>query len=167
MEFARSDHASLGKTLAQVGRSMIRNPLVIGILCGFAVNLSGAPLPGVINDAVDLLARAALPTALFGLGGIMVRYRPEGDLKIVATVCALSLVLHPAITFGLGTVLSLSTGQLRSAVLSASMAPGVNAYVFANMYGVGKRIAATAVLSATALSILTIWIWLNILGGIS
>ena len=164
MEFAKSGEASLWQTLKKVARSMVRNPLVIGIACGFAVNLTGLPIPGVVDEAVNLLAGAALPAALFGLGGMMVRYRPEGDLKIVATICALSLVLHPTITFALGNLLSLSTGQLRSAVLSASMAPGVNAYVFANMYGVGKRVAATVVLGATALSILSIWIWLTILG---
>ena len=44
------------------------------------------------------------------------------------------------------------------------MAPGINAYVFANMYGVAKRVAATAVLAATAGSILTVWLWLGLLG---
>jgi predicted permease len=43
------------------------------------------------------------------------------------------------------------------------MAPGVNAYLFANMYGSARRVAASAVLIATALSILTIWAWLLIL----
>ena len=43
------------------------------------------------------------------------------------------------------------------------MAPGVNAYLFANMYGVAKRVAASAVLIATALSVLTVWGWLSIL----
>ena len=47
--------------------------------------------------------------------------------------------------------------------VAGAMAPGVNTYIFANMYGVGKRTAATSLLAATALSILTIWIWLMIL----
>jgi malonate transporter and related proteins len=43
------------------------------------------------------------------------------------------------------------------------MAPGVNAYLFANLYGVGKRVAAASVLVATALSIVTVWLWLQVL----
>ena len=43
------------------------------------------------------------------------------------------------------------------------MAPGVNAYLFANAYGVAKRVAASAVLLATLASIGTIWMWLHIL----
>jgi predicted permease len=43
------------------------------------------------------------------------------------------------------------------------MAPGVNAYVFANMYGVARRVAASAVLIATGLTVLTAWFWISVL----
>jgi predicted permease len=44
------------------------------------------------------------------------------------------------------------------------MAPGINAYIFANMYGVARRVAASAVLLSTAATILTAWLWLGLLG---
>jgi hypothetical protein len=122
------------------------------------------PLPGVVFSAVNMMAAAAIPAALFGLGGVMMRYRPEGDMKTIAMVCAISLIFHPAVTWGLGRfVLRLDTDQLRSAVMTAAMAPGVNTYLFANLYGVATRVAASAVLLATAASIFTIWGWLHIL----
>jgi predicted permease len=75
-----------------------------------------------------------------------------------------SLVLHPGITYLLGTrVFDLDDAALRSAVLTAAMAPGVNAYVFANLYGVAKRVAASTVLIGTGLSIVSIWVWLQAL----
>jgi predicted permease len=78
------------------------------------------------------------------------------------TVC--SLILHPALTYLLGRfAFGLDTAGLRSAVMTAAMAPGVNAYIFANLYGVAKRVAASTVLVATALSIGTIWLWLQVL----
>ena len=104
-----------------------------------------------------------MPAALFGLGGVLTAYRPEGDLRVVLWISLMSLVLHPSVAYGLGRALELSTGQIRSAVITAAMAPGLNTFLFANMYGVGKRVAATAVLVATALSIGTIWLWLHIL----
>ena len=164
MEIARAQGRGLLATLGTVARSMSRNALVIGIALGFAVNLSGLTLPGAVTDAVDLMVRAALPAALFGLGGVLVRYRPEGDLRLVAMICTISLVLHPAIVWGMGRALGLADGPFRSAVLTAAMAPGINAYVFANMFGVAKRVAATSVLAATALSVLTVWVWLGLLG---
>lgn len=165
METARSRGSGFGPALIlRVLTSIFSNPLVIGIALGFVVNLGDIALPGPLTAAIDMMVRAALPAALFGLGGVLLRYKPEGDMKAIAFVCAVSLVLHPAITYGLGRmVFGLDQAQLRSAVMTASMAPGVNAYLFANMYGAARRVAASAVLIGTAMSILTIWLWLAIL----
>ena len=40
-----------------------------------------APVPRVMDDALDMMVRAALPAALFSLGGVLYRYRPEGILR--------------------------------------------------------------------------------------
>lgn len=165
METARSRGSGFGFALiVRVLRSIFSNPLVIGIVLGFIVNLGEIRLPGPLTAAIDMMVRAALPAALFGLGGVLLRYKPEGDMKAIAFVCAVSLVLHPAMTYLLGRYsFALDVTPLRSAVMTAAMAPGVNAYLFANMYGAARRVAASAVLIATAMSILTIWVWLAIL----
>lgn len=151
------------KMVFSILKAMFSNALVVGITLGFAVNLSGAVIPTVLQDALDLMIRAALPAALFGLGGVLYRYRPEGDMKTILYACATSLILHPLVVWLMGGFTGLSTGQFRSAVLTAAMAPGVNTYIFANMYGAARRVAASSVLVGTALSILTVWIWLAIL----
>lgn len=164
MEVARSAGAGPIATARRVMKSMFGNALVIAILGGFAVNLSGLPMPGIVEDALSLMVASALPAALFGLGGVLVRYRPEGDLRAILFVCVVSLVVHPAIVWAMGTALQLSPGAFQSAVLTAAMAPGVNAYIFANMFGAAKRVNASAVLIATALSMVTAWGWLTALG---
>jgi predicted permease len=163
MEIARADNRNPAILLGKILRSMFRNALVIGIALGLAVNLSGLPLPGVLIDAVDLMVVAALPAALFGLGGVLHRYKPEGDSKTIAMVCVTSLILHPAITLSLATLFQLDRDALRSAVLTAAMAPGVNTYIFANLYGSARRVAAASVLVGTAASIVTVWLWLLLL----
>lgn len=163
MEIARARGNPARHIPAKVLNAMFRNSMVIGILLGFAVNFSGLSLPGVAASALELIVRAAIPCALFGMGGVMFRYRPDGDFRIIGFVCFVSLILHPTITYTLSRLNDLPTGALRSAVLTATMAPGINCYVFANMYGVAKRVAASSVLLATALSIVTIWLWLAIL----
>lgn len=153
-----------GRVVSKVVRAMFRNALIIGIGLGFAVNLLAIPQPDVVAEGLDLMARTALPAALFGLGGVLVRYRPEGDARAIAYVCAVSLLLHPALVWGLGRALALPQGGFRSAVLTAAMAPGVNAYIFASMYGRAKRVAASSVLFATAASLITAAMWLALLG---
>jgi len=163
MELVRAQGQGVLAKIKAILRSIFRNALIIAILIGFAVNMSGLTLPGVGIDALELVARAGLPAALFALGGVLYRYRPEGDAATIAMVCVISLLVQPALTWGLGSITGLTTEQFRSAVLTAAMAPGVNAYIFANLYGVGKRVAASSVLIGTAASILSVWLWLSVL----
>ncbi|MDE0589068.1 AEC family transporter [Halocynthiibacter sp. C4] len=163
MEFVRNKKSGVISTLGSVLKAIFSNALVIGIMLGLATNLLDIPVPRMVYEATDLIARAALPAALFGLGGVLFRYKPEGDMRVILYAISLSLVLHPAITFTLGNWFELPDASLRSATLAAAMAPGVNTYIFANMYGVAKRVAASTVLIATATSILTIGFWLSVL----
>ena len=165
MEVVKTSGGAFSVTAFRVVRAMFSNNLMIAIGLGFVVNLSGISMPVALSGAFDLVIRAALPTALFALGGTLTRYRPEGDMKVVIWICALSLFLHPSIAYLMGTaVFDLSEAQLKGAVLTAAMAPGVNSYLFASIYGAAMRIAATAVLTGTLFSILSVAIWLTILG---
>ncbi|WP_322894292.1 MULTISPECIES: AEC family transporter [unclassified Yoonia] len=163
MEIARNRGAAMMTLPGKVVRAMSHNALIIGIALGFVVNVAGLAMPIMVTDALDLMVRAALPAALFGLGGVLYRYRPEGDMRTIMYVVAVSLLLHPAIVWGLAQAGGLSVAGTRSAILTAAMAPGVNAFLFANMYGRAKRVAASSVLMATGLSILTVWGWLAVL----
>lgn len=163
MELVRSRGASPLNMARRVIRAMFSNALIMGLALGFIVNLGGIPLPAVLTEATSLIARAALPAAIFGLGGVLARYRPEGDIPTVLYIMAIGLVVHPIITLGLGTALDVPMETLRNGVITAAMAPGVNAYIFADMYGCARRVNATAVLLSTAASILTVWIWLQVL----
>ncbi len=164
MEIARARGAATGGAAKAVLRAITRNALFIGISLGFIWNIGGLPMPVVVDDALSLIARAALPAALFALGGVLYQYRPEGDMKTIAMVCVITLLIHPALVWTTGRALSLPPDAFKPAVLTAAMAPGFNAYIFANMYGRAKRVAASSVLIATGASILTAWAWLTVLG---
>jgi predicted permease len=75
-------------------------------------------------------------------------------------------VVHPALVWLFGKASALPPEAFRSGVLTAAMAPGANAYIFANLYGRARRVAASSVLIATASSVLTVWVWLILLEGV-
>ena len=165
MELVRSTEKSAGPSvLLNIGKSLAVNPLILAVVLGFIVNLTGFSVPEAPMVAIDMLARSALPAALFGLGGVLVRYQPEGDMKAISWITFLSLMVHPAIVYGLSKwAFELSDAYVRSAVVTAAMAPGINTYIFANIYGTAKRVVASSVLIATAVSVLTASFWLAIL----
>ena len=163
MELVKSSEKSIRKKSVVVLKAMFRNALVVGIVLGFFVNICGINLAKSIQASIDIITKVALPTALFGMGGVLYQYRPAGDIGPIAMVCAVSLLTHPILVWVTGSNLELTDMQLRSAVITAAMAPGINTYVFAKMYGKAERVASTGVLLSTALSIGTVWLWLNLL----
>ncbi len=163
MEMVRSESSGIRLTIRQTGRVMFGNALMLGILLGFIFNLLDLPVPSIAHEALDMIAASALPAALFGLGGVIVRYRPEGDLRLILFIATTSLVLHPLISWILSAfIFALETDLVRSAVITAAMAPGINAYIFSSMYKRAQRVVAASVLLATGLSVFTasIWLWL-------
>ena len=163
MEIVRARGSRAALLVPKVLSAMFRNALILGVVAGILVNISGFAVPAVLGSAVDLMAQSALPTALFGLGGVVYRYRPAGDGRVIAMVLAISLLIHPSLVWVFGSSTGLSQAYFRSAVVTAAMAPGVNAYLFADMYGAGKRVAASSVLIGTGLTLFTAWFWLGLL----
>jgi malonate transporter len=164
MEVARADGRGFVATVRVVLNAMFRNALMIGLALGFAVNLAGIPLPEPVWGAVNMVADAALPAALFGLGGVLTRYSIRASIGEAGMIASLSLVLHPAIALGLSHfVFDLPAEFVRAAVVTAAMAPGVNAYVFANLYNRAQAQAATVILLATGASVVTAAAWLAVL----
>lgn len=166
MEILRSDGAGPMATAQRAGKAIFSNALTIGILAGFAVNLSGLPVPTVVMGAVDLIANSALPTALFALGGALTRYALRDDLGEAVMTAVVSTLFHPGLVWVLAVpVLALPTDYARAAVVIAAMPAGMNGYMFATMYNRAQGAAASTVLLATGLSVLTVTFWLWVLGG--
>lgn len=164
MELMRRNGRSLTETLSVAGRAIIVNPIMLGILCGAIVNVTGHWLPAPVMAAVDMIAQAAIPVALVGIGAAMTRYQLRADLPEAGMVAALSLIVHPAIAFVLTHyVFALPPDMVRAAVTLAAMPPGMNIYLFAVMYDRAVNLAASAFLLATTFSVLTVTVWIYIL----
>ena len=163
MELVKSSEKDLKKNIITILKAMFSNALVVGIMLGFIVNVLEINLAKSIQASIDMITAVALPAALFGMGGVLYQYRPQGDIGPIIMVCAISLIIHPAVVWFAGRSFDLTDMQLRSAVITAAMAPGINTYVFANIYGKAKRVASTGVLLSTAFSIGSIWVWLSLI----
>lgn len=159
--------ANGGHPLATVGRTLrglVRQPQVIALAAGLVLNLMDLSLPPLIRKPLDGVGDAALPVALFALGGVLSRYDIRGSLPATGVVLLISLVINPALTWLLaGPLFHLSPGAVRSAVITAAMAPGINSYMFASTYGVAKDVAASALILGTAVSIVTASVWISLL----
>ncbi|QOL82634.1 AEC family transporter [Pseudooceanicola spongiae] len=165
MEYVRAGGTGLPvlSLIRRIIRQILSNPLVVALFLGFIVNLTHLYIPAPVAEALDMIARAALPSALFAVGGVLVQYKLEGDWRLIGMICLITLMVHPALTWIFGSLGGLDRDAFRSAVLTASVAPGINTYVFANLYDRGKRSAASSLLIATGVCLFTVWFWLSVL----
>lgn len=154
---------SIARTLRAVARNLSRNAIVVGILCGLAVRLSGLPLPADLDEAVRLLGTTAGPVSLFAMGMSLTRFGVRGDLVSSSTVSLLSLLLMPAIVYGLGVAI-LPPLWLKAAVITAACPAGINAFLIATHFRSGERLAATVILVSTLMGVATLSFWLVVLG---
>lgn len=165
MEIVRAGGRPIPETLRSIAKEILTNSLTIGLMLGFAVNLSGIALPQFIWSPIQMMVSAAIPAALFALGGILTRYKLSDRIGETVAVLILKLFVHPGIAYVLATqVFDLSIDFTRAAVMAGAMAPGVNVFLFANIYDRAKGTAANSVLLGTAASILSISFWLYVLG---
>lgn len=165
MEMIRSDGQSILAGLRRAFVTTFKNPLMIGLMAGIAVNLVGLVLPGVVEQALEMIRASALPVALFSLGGVLTRYRLRDEIGEALMLSVLSLLVQPALAWLLAEhVFGLGQDYVRAVVLLAAMPAGMNGYIFATLYNRAVGTAASAALIATALSILTITGWLAFLG---
>ena len=160
MEWLRSDGCSWYETVLVVTKAMFRNSLMIGIGLGFLANFSGLRMPGILMGAVDTLAHAALPVALFAIGGVLTRYRFSQAVVEISMVSVVSLFLHPLLVLLFCHLLGVEPALTAMVVLMAAMPAGLNGYLFASMYQRAQGTTASVVLMATVVSVLSLSLWL-------
>ena len=98
------------------------------------------------------------------MGGVLFHYRVSKNYKIPAAIISTSLLIQPAVVYFLGSQFSnIEIDYLRNAVIMAAMAPGLNAYFFANMYGECRDVVATTILASTVLTVFSSTLWIYFL----
>lgn len=152
----------IGSVLRQIGANLMHNPLVIGLVAGLALHLSGLALPEVLAGVTEQITAMAAPAALISLGMALNKYGVKGNLQISTVIGALKLILMPACVWAACRLLGLSTEWTAALVLTSSVPTGINAWLIANRFGVGHGLAASTITLTTAIGVVsvTFWAWM-------
>jgi malonate transporter len=142
-------------TTDTLGR-LAHNPIIIGLVLGLLVNLLHIPLPTIMDETMDLVGRATLPSALLVLGGSLNEYKVAGHFAEAGTMIGLKMILMPTLVWLLAFVIfHVEPLWGAVAVMAAGMPVGINAYMTAQKYQVGIPTISTAFLISTLLAALS------------
>ena len=145
-------------------KAILLNNLTIGILLGIGFNIFEFEFSATSKELLKFVTSWIIPISLFTMGGVLYYYRVSKDYKIPATIISTSLLIQPSVVYLLGSQFSnIDINYLRNAVIMAAMAPGLNAYFFANMYGECRDVVATTILTSTVLTVFSSTLWIYFL----
>ena len=152
---ARDGQFSL-RMLRTIGLGLIKNPMIVAIVLGFAWSGMSIPIPAPMNDFLAILGGAATPGALFAIGASLATKSAE-RLYIAGWLSFCKLVLHPLFV-GFAALFVFEVDPFKAGVIISAAALPVagNVYILAQHYGVAPQRVSAAILVSTALSIVTV-----------
>ncbi|WP_298259509.1 AEC family transporter [uncultured Litoreibacter sp.] len=152
---SRDGRMSAG-VLKTVGLGLLKNPMIVSIVLGFAWSASKAPIPVPLNEFLSILGGAATPGALFAIGASLAT-KSAGRLQVATWLSFAKLVLHPFAVAVCAIWLFAVDPYSASVMIAAAALPVAgNVYMIAQHYGVAPARVSASILISTVVSILTV-----------
>lgn len=125
--------------------ALARNPVILAIAAGLALNIAGLGLPPVIDDMAAILARGTLAMALLSVGAGLMFEAARRARGTVLAVTALKLAGLPALTFAACSIFGAQGLALSVAVMFASLPNSPTAYSMTRQLGGDHRMMAAII----------------------
>jgi hypothetical protein len=135
---------------------IVKNPLIIGIVAGLMVNLSGLPVPDLVLDTGSYLSSMTLPLALLCIGGTLslISLRESKNAAVAST--GWKLVASPVIVCLIAIPLGIRNEELAVLFLLAASPTAAASFIMVKAMGGNSGLAANIVLLTTAGSVVTV-----------
>jgi len=154
VEWAR--HGSFSaKGFVRTAKGVLTNPVVVGILGGMLVSLSGWDMPEAISSPINMIGQSGSTMALVALGMGLAEYNIRDGLHVSFAVCTIKLIALPLIVWGLAWMLGLPKMETQVVVLLSSMAIGANVYLMSRQFKALEGPTASALVLSTLLASVT------------
>lgn len=148
--------------------NILKNPLIIGSALGFValfLKEAGFLLPDAVYKTVSDLSAAATPLALIALGASLDFSKIKGESKYLIWGLLGKLVLSPAVFIGAAALLGFRDREL-AIILSMFASPAsVSSYTMAQQMGADDDLAAELVVIGTAVSLITVFLWVSLIAS--
>ncbi len=166
IELAQSAGNGIGHALADVGKALVKNPLIVSSFAGLAWNLTGLPLPKPAVNFCQLIGAAAGPCALFAIGVFLAGRPLSLNWRAVGWMVPLKLVVQPLLTWALiVTLFPLDRFWTGSALLLAALPTGALTFVVASQYKVYVEETSQVILLSTIASVPVLSVILVVYAG--
>ncbi|MFP4174358.1 MAG: AEC family transporter [Halobacteriales archaeon] len=145
-------------------RRVARLPLVYAVPAGVAANAAGVDGGGSAFETLRLVGDSSIPLMLIVLGVQLARTTAAGSVRDVALANVVRLVVAPVVAVPVVLMLGFTNPDVaRVVVLEASMPVAVTTVILTVEFGGDRDYAATAVLTTTLVSVVTVTVLIELL----
>ncbi len=160
---------SFADTAKSLGKMLVTNAIILGLLAGGLWRMTGLGLNIVPDKMLSMLSDAGVPTALVALGVSLAAYNLRGSWGGMFALIGLKMLAMPVFVFVLARyAVTLPALWIKVAVLFAAMPTGANAFLFAQKNDEAVPAVSGAVALGTGFAAVTasILLWLMDAGSI-
>jgi predicted permease len=141
---------------------LVRHPLVLACLAGFAWNALGWRMPAFVDHGLELLGQASLAMGLLCVGAAMRFESASGEWPAHAWWLVVKLGVAPAVAWALTRWLGIGGMEARVLIACAALPTATSAYILAVQMGGDARAVATQVTVGTLAAMVTLPFWLSV-----
>ncbi len=156
IESSRHGMASSRKALFLTVRSLVRNPLILGVVFG-VLSSAFVTLPKPILSLTELVGSAAIPCSLMTIGMFVAGQTARESVEGAIGPSLIKLILHPLVTWGvIRWVTDLDSTSKAAALLLSALPPATSCFVVAKQYNVLVAETSGMTWLSTALSVFSV-----------
>lgn len=162
MIFMVGYHQSFAKTV----KSIVLNPFIVASVIGFGCLLLNIRLPGIILKSISNIGSIATPLLFILLGAGLTLKSHNGNLRDILACLAFKMFIFPALfVFVIGYLAGIRGEKLLALFVIVITPAAVPAQVTTSEMGGDGELAGQLIVSGTAFSLVSIFLWLSLLGA--
>ena len=142
-------------------RKIVRNPLIIGVLCGLAWKLLSIPFPAFAHDMISYFTKITSPLSLFVLGGVVNRRSLQANSRLLVFYTIAKLILAPAVLLAIAVMIGYRDVALVSLLVLFAGPAAISSFPMTESMGLDGELAAQCILVSTVCVTLTLFLFIS------
>ena len=157
-------YGNAGKNPLHPGIEVLRVPAIWAAVLGVLASILAVPMPPWLDETLGVLGAAVIPLMLLSVGMAM-RWQSgwASRIPVLLPVIVIQLVFMPLVVWGACIGVDMPENYLAPAILEGAMPCMVLGLVVCDRFKLDSSLYAEAVTVTTALSLISLPIWLSII----
>lgn len=153
--------------ISKLIKSTVKNPLIISSVLAFIFLKFNIKLHFTVYKTLSDLAKVTTPIAFIILGAKLEFQSFKNNFAYIMSVNFLRLILFPGIIILIAKYLNFSSEQIVSYLCVTAAPTAVASFTMAKEMGADSDLAGEIVVSTTAFSVFTVFLWIVVLKTLS